>query len=105
MNVGDHLIESNLGKWNRDTMVKDKVPKEIISTFYDKNDNVLFGSCMTKGLVSYNYLEGKFSTDGNPIYLNCSILYDGKGNECCPDKSRIRKFDEIKEYIEGLNKA
>jgi len=34
------FIEGNLGKWNRETMIKKNIPKEIISRFYDKNDTI-----------------------------------------------------------------
>lgn len=95
------LVESNLGKWDRNTLVKSNIPKEIISRFYDKNDNVLFGSSVTKGLVSYEYLEGKFSTDGKPIFICSSILYDGYGNERCPNPELIKDFKWIKNHIEN----
>lgn len=94
------LIEANLGKWDRNTLIQKDVPKEIISRFYDENDNVLFGSSMTKGLVSYKYIDGKFSTDGKPIFLGTSILYDGQGNAKCPDPNLIKSFNWIKKYIE-----
>lgn len=92
-------IESNLGKWNRDTLIKKDIPKEIISRFYDKNDNVLFGSTMVKGLVSYEYLDGKFSSDGKHIYIGWSIDYNGKGNSNCPNPELIKDFNWIKKYI------
>ena len=95
------LIESNFGKWNRNNIDKNKIPKEIISKFYDSDDNVLFGSQFVKGLVSYSYLEGKYSVDGKPIYLYNSILYDGKGNSEIKDKSLIRDFNTIKKYLES----
>lgn len=94
------LIEANLGKWDRNTMIKKEIPKEIISKFYDENDNVLFGSSYIKGLVSYEYLDGKFSSDSHPIYICCSILYDGHGNKKCPSPELIKPFSYIKNYIE-----
>lgn len=95
------FIEANLGKWNRNTLVKKDIPKEIISRFYDKDDNVLFGSSIVKGLVSYEYLDGKFSKDGKHIFLCSSILYDGKGNSACPNPELIKDFNWIKNYIEN----
>lgn len=94
------LIEANLKKWDRNTIIKKDVPKEIISVFYDSNDNVLFGSSMVKGLVSYNYIDSKFSSDGKPIYLDCSISYDGKGNSGVENTELIKDFTYIKTYIE-----
>ena len=95
------LIEANLGKWDRNNLGdRDKIPKEIKSVFYDEDDNVLFGSTMTKGLVSYHYLDGKYSTDGKPIYLGSSVLYDGYGNKKCPNKNLIKSFEYIKNTIE-----
>ena len=95
------LIEANLGKWNRETLIKKDIPEEIVSRFYDKDDNVLFGSSFVKGLVSYEYLDGKFSTDGKHIFICSSVLYDGKGNEKCPNPELIKPFDWIKNYIES----
>lgn len=95
------FIQANLNKWNRNTLVKKDIPKEIISVFYDQNDNVLFGSSRVKGLVSYEYLEGKFSTDGKCIYLGATILYDGQGNQKCPNPKLIKSFNFIKSYIEN----
>lgn len=93
------FIESNLKKWDRNTCVKNDIPKEIISRFYDVNDRVLFGSSWVKGLVSYEYLESKYTTDGKPLYICCSISYDGKGNDGVEDKSLIKDFNYIKNYI------
>lgn len=95
------MVEANLGKWNRNTLIKKEIPEEIISKFYDKNDNVLFGSAMVKGLVSYEYIEGKFSKDGKPIFICSSVLYDGKGNSNCPNPELIKDFNWIKSYLES----
>jgi hypothetical protein len=97
------FIEGNLGKWDRNNIKKDSIPKEIISTFYDENDNVLFGSQMAKGLVSYSYLEGKYSVDGKHIYIGNCVVYGGGGNSECPNPELIKPFKYIKEYIEGNN--
>lgn len=95
------FIEANLGKWDRNTLIRKDIPKKIISKFYDEDDRVLFGSSTIKGLVSYEYLEGKFSTDGKHIYLGSSILYDGEGNNKCPNPELIKPFNWIKKYIEN----
>jgi len=96
------MIEANLGKWDRSKITQDsqkQIPNEIISSLYSSDDNVLFGSSYVKGLVSYNYLDGKFSIDGKPIYLNCSISYDGKGNSQIEDKSLIKEYVYIQSYL------
>lgn len=99
------VVESNLGKWDRNLLnnLQDtkKIPKEIISVFYDENDNVLFGSSIVKGLVAFHYLDSKFTKDGKCIYLGSEISYDGKGNNACPNKDLIKPFKYIKEYIEN----
>lgn len=94
------IIESNLNKWDRKTLNRDRIPEEIISRFYDKDDNVLFGSSMTKGLVSYEYLDSKFSIDGKPIFIRSSVLYDGEGNSKCPNPELIKPFSWIKKHLE-----
>lgn len=94
------FVEANLGKWDRNSLNKRNIPEEIKSVFYDENDRVLFGSTITKGLVSYHYLEGKFSTDGRPIFICSSVLYNGKGNEECPNPELIKPFAYIKNCIE-----
>lgn len=96
------IFKHNLGKWNRDDIDKNKVPKEIISVFYDSNDDVLFGSTITKGIVSYHYIESKFSIDNHPIFLYSSITY-GKGNKECPNPKLIKDFSYIKRYLESFN--
>lgn len=100
------VIEANLSKWDRANLSKwdraklgSKIPDEIKSVFYDEDDNVLFGSIMTKGLVSYTFIEGKFSTDGKPIYLHSSVDYNRNGNHSCPNPKLIKPFKEIKAYI------
>jgi len=98
----EYLEKQNLGKWNRNAINKHTmkdIPKEIISVFYDKDDNVLFGNRMTKGLVSYFYLDKQYSTDNKPIFLYSSITYDGKGNKACPDRDLIKEYKEINNYL------
>ena len=87
-------------KYDRTTINRKNVPKEITSVFYDENDNVLFGNTMIKGLVSYYYLDSKYSTDDKPIYLYCSIEYNGEGNSTCPNPELIKPFNYIKRYLE-----
>lgn len=95
------FIGLNLNKWNRENIERKDVPKELISCFYDQQDTVLFGAHTTKGLVSYLYLEGRFSADSKPIYLGCTVSYDGEGNKKCPNPELIKPFDYIKNYLEG----
>ena len=100
----DSFIEANLNKWDRTKNNRDNIkdiPKQLISLFYDKDDNVLFGSSIIKGLVSYQYIKSEYSIDNKPIYIGCTISYDGKGNENCPNPELIKSFEYIKEYIEN----
>jgi hypothetical protein len=94
------LVESNLRKWDRNTMNKKDIPETLISKIYDENDNVLFGSCYTKGKVSFHYLDGKYSTDGKHIFICSSVLYDGEGNSTLPKDAIIMSFNNIKKHIE-----
>lgn len=94
------LVESNLRKWDRNAMNKKDIPETLISKIYNEDDNVLFGSCYTKGKVSFHYLDGKYSTDGKHIYLHSSILYDGEGNSTLPKDAIIMSFNNIKKHIE-----
>lgn len=99
------LIESNLNKWvdeeARRAYDANKIPKEILSVFYDENDRVLFGSSVVRGLVSYHYIDAKFTVENKHIYLGTSILYDGKGNAKCPNPELIKPFSYIKSYLES----
>lgn len=99
----DAFVEANLGKWDRNTINKKDVPKELISRFYDEHDKALFGTSWVKALVSYEYIDGKFSIDGKHIFVCSSISYDGKGNVGCPNPELIKSFTWIKNYIEGIN--
>lgn len=93
------LINYHLGRWTPDTIDRKNTPKEIVNAVYDTNDNVLFGSNMVKGKVAYNYVEGRFSTDGKPIYLGCTISYDGTGNSDLPEGTVIMKFQDIQKML------
>jgi hypothetical protein len=93
------LINAHLGKYSKKDLTRDVVnslPEEIVSRIYDKDDNVLFGSSVVKGKVYYNYLDGKYTVDGVPLFLHSSISYDGKGNSDLPKDSVIMDFSEIK---------
>lgn len=92
------FIQANLKKYDK-TNFKD-APDEIISVYYDKDDNVLFGSCMVKGLVSYRYLESRFTKDEKPLYIGWEITY-GKSLEDVPeeDKHKIKPFAEVKKLL------
>lgn len=73
------LAKDNLGKWTVETAKHDTVPEELIKTLYDTNQNVLFGSTMTKGIVTYTYLPKDYTVNGNDLYLGGSVNYNGEG--------------------------
>ena len=77
-----------------------ELPKEVLGVLYDFDDNVLVGSSMIKGLVSYNFIKPEYSKDKKPIYLSCTVNYDGVGNNQLKDKSLIKDFENIKRYLE-----
>lgn len=93
-------ITEHLGKYTREDLnekvIISKLPKEIISIVYDKDDNVLFGSHKIKGKVSYHYLDGKFTKNGNPLFLHSEVLYDGIGNSDLPENTITMNFKDIK---------
>ena len=92
-----NLIDRNLIK---EKEYRDNIPKNMISVFYDADDRVLMGNSIGKGLVTYEYVPEKYSLDGKPIYLGWTISYDGKGLKNCPDKSKIKTFNQVKEFFE-----
>lgn len=89
----------HLGKWTSETIDRKNVPKEIVSEVYDSNDRVLFGSMVTRGKVSYKYVDAKYTKDNKPIYIGCSVLYDGKGNANLPPEAKIMQFSDIKKMF------
>lgn len=92
------LINYHKGRWTKDMLtreVKDRLPPEIITTAYDPNDDVLFGSSITKGKIAYNYLDGKFTKDGIPLYISSSCTYDGIGNTDLPPGTIFKTYREM----------
>jgi len=74
-------------------------PADKLKKVYDKDDNVLFGSRMTKGKVSYNYVPAELMTTGRPFIVNSSISYDGKGNKDLPKDVILKDFSELPEMF------
>ena len=74
-------------------------PNNQLKKVYDKDDNVLFGSRMVKGKVSYNYVPAELMTTGRPFIVNSSISYDGKGNVDLPKDAIIKEFTELPEMF------
>lgn len=72
------LAKNNLGKWKLGDNLKD-FPKELLQIFYDEDQRVLFGSSMSKGIVTYNIIPKEYTVDNIALYLSSSISYNGKG--------------------------
>jgi len=70
-------------------------PANLLKKVYDADDNVLFGSSMVKGKVSYNYIPGELMDTGVPYIVNTTISYDGIGNKDLPKDSIIMAFSEL----------
>ncbi len=90
--------EAHLGKWSyAELKVKEnKFPKELEGVYYDNNDRVLFGSSYTRGKVGYHYAPAEFVKEGVPVYLHCSILYDGEGNSTLPEGVEMVNWKDLK---------
>lgn len=74
------LAKNNLNKWSLKDNLKE-FPKELLLTLYDENQNVQFGSNITKGIVTYNIIPKDYTINGIPLYLSSSISYNGEGCE------------------------
>lgn len=81
------LAKNNLGKWKFGDNLKD-FPKELLQIFYDEDQRVLFGSSMTRGIVTYNIIPKEYTINNVALYLSSSILYNGEGCDLS-DKSTI----------------
>lgn len=95
------LLSSYLGKLSQDDLTKnfiESLPPEIFSYLYDKNDNVLFGSSTVKGLVSYKYIDKKYSKEPYHLWCGWEIKYDGKGNKKLKGKDLV-EWDELKKLF------
>jgi len=89
-------------KWTVEEDHKD-FPKNKLKIVYDKDDNVLFGSSMTKGKVMYKYIPGEFMENGNRYILSSSIKYDGKGNYDLPEDAEIIDYYDLhKTFIDNV---
>lgn len=97
------LAKDNLGKWTVETARHDTVPKELIKTLYDTNQNVCFGSEWpnTKGIVTYIYLPKEYTINGNDLYLGSSVNYNGKGCDLT-DKETISWKDLKTRFPENV---
>lgn len=81
------LAKNNLGKWKLSDNLKD-FPKELLQIFYDENQNVLFGSSMSRGIVTYNIIPKEYTIDNVAIYSSSCVSYNGEGCDLS-DKSTI----------------
>lgn len=72
-----------------------EAPNYILKKVYDTDDNVLFGSSMTKGKVAYNYIPAEHMEDGVDRIVHTSISYDGKGNADLPEDAELMAFEEL----------
>ena len=74
---------------------KEESPKDIQKIVYDKDDNVLFGSSMTKGKVKYTYVPAEYMEEGVDFIVTVGIDYDGKGNKNLPKDAEMMHFDDL----------
>ena len=81
-------------KFNTDN-AKEKAPESLRKIVYDKDDNVLFGSRMTKGKVKYAYIPAEHMESGVDFIVKVSIDYDGKGNKGLPKDAEKMHFEDL----------
>ncbi len=81
-------------KGNKD--LQRSIPDSDTRAIYDSDDNVLFGSRIVKGTVSYNYIPGELIDSGRPFFISSSISYNGEGVKAVPEGGVIKPFEEIK---------
>jgi hypothetical protein len=72
------LAKNNLNKWCLKDNLK-KFPEELVLTLYDENQNVQFGSIMSKGIVTYNIIPKEYTINKIPLYLSSKCFYNGEG--------------------------
>lgn len=72
------LAKNNLAKW-RITDNLSNFPKELVKTLYDKDQTVLFGGSMSKGIVTYRYIDKMYTVNNVDIIINSSVFYNGEG--------------------------
>ena len=90
----EHYINLHKGLYNINNS-KD-FPKDLLKKVYDKNDNVLFGSNMTKGKVYYQNIDKIFTKNNIPIIVNSGCTYDGIGNKDLPPDTEFTTYEELK---------
>jgi hypothetical protein len=78
-----------------DKIIRQSIPKNILKSVYDKDDNVLFGNRYIKGKVSFNYVPGEYTETGRPYIVYTSISYDSIGNKDLPEDSIIMEFKDL----------
>ena len=74
------LAKINFNKWSLEDDLKE-FPEELLWTLYDENQNVQFGSSMTKGIVTYNIIPKEYTINGIPLYSGSTVSYNGEGCE------------------------
>lgn len=72
------LAKNNLGKWKLGDNLKN-FPKELLQIFYDENQRVLFGSSISRGIVTYNIIPKEYTVDNVALYFSSSVLYNEEG--------------------------
>lgn len=72
-----------------------EIPRHLLLSVYDADDNVLMGSRYVKGKVAYNYLPAAFMATNRPYIIFVSIAYDGKGNSDLPKEAMIMPYKEL----------
>lgn len=90
------LAKMNLNKWSIDHDLRE-FPKELLKVLYDKDQRVLFGSSMTKGIVTYNFIPKEYTINGNNLYVSTTVDYNGKG--CNLTGKKTISFKEIKTFF------
>lgn len=87
-------ITDNLGKWKIGDDFKNNFPKELFDVYYDTQQNVLFGSTMSKGIVTYYIVPKEYTVDNIAIYYGSSILYNHE--ECNLKDKKTTNWEILK---------
>ena len=86
------LKNNNLKKWSTSEDLSD-FPKNLIRRLYDRDQRVLFGNFFTKGVVTYPYVDGIYTTDGIPYCLGSECIYNGVGG--FPEGAELVNWDDL----------
>jgi len=89
------LAKDNIGKWEITSNFKDNFPKELITVYYDSNQNVQFGAGMTKGIVTYEVIPKEYTVDNISIHVCTGVYYNGEG--CDLTDKKIINWVELRE--------